>query len=334
MRLREIQNRLRKGIPLIRIKPEPFNAQSGETAYRIRDKSQLFDGLTEIMHIPALKEHALSLMGSSLFSEPGDPIVLRGASFNEAKTSLDRLEARAVDLLAVLDAALPPQEPLSLAFKLPRDVTTIAELEATIGRLERIFEQPIRRAFSEPVKFHSFDTGTAWIEFLFVTKATIGFAIGMFKAAQHLRKFEIDNEHRNNLVQQSAQRGIIDSKNREAIEAANETLVKAYAQRLAADLVERRTPSKEDQELINATLVSIREFSEMLAQGAEVRLSLDAPKDVQESFPREPGALPTPPPLLEPGDEPKAGGEGDASGAEADAGDPHKPPPGEGPLGQ
>ncbi len=276
MRLRDIQGILRDNINALSVEGTPLKGMA-PPVYQVTRGRLLHEALEAISVIPGLGAKARTLADHPAFVHPSDPLRVSEENFSQLKEKLPGFKERVHHLLETLDAALPPQHEHSISIRIP-DPSDLNALVGLVGRLQKVFEQPARRAMggaAGAILFQNFDIGSQWIELIIETRETLSFVFEL--ATFGFLVLDKRKEHRR--AEEERRRLNLSD---ETLKKENDDLRQALVRDWVAQLHERY--KNNDNEAMNASVAAVNEWSDLLEEGATVKPALNAPKQIRDTF--------------------------------------------------
>ncbi len=233
---------------------------------------------SRLAQAPELRSALEPILTSSIFGTDRDEFIT--AKADELQSAVYRLQLLILGLREVLRQHAAPPSAESIVIKLP-DPNDLADALHSTEQFRIAIEQIVTNdAIRGHIKLVGWETGSFWLYLALGTPAAVALIGSVAWSAAVIRKKILE--------------GSILKKQVEAMEIKNDALtaVAEGVEREVQMLVESEANAifnmyftGDDPELIQRLQFSIKSFSELLAKGAEVHPSLQAPEHVSNLFP-------------------------------------------------
>lgn len=288
MRLRDIQHILKEQLPALSF---PASAPQNRPAGTVRSfhRHRLERALRALKAVEPLREGAESALNHHALKEVGEPTMVLEEIYSDFQRGhINPLASRGNDLLEVIDSILPEEDPLSFAYRIPDAVTDLKTLDAELGVLKLVFDEPLARLTGERAKVEALDRGSLIVELVAGTTAGVWIVALLCRAAKTL----MDTRHQFRTQELQYDSLMLDVEHKGNIVKANKVALDHVARRLAEGIT-AKTDKAGDNEAANLVQVAVQKLAGEFERGAAVLLAQGAPAEAKELMPK-----PEDPPLL------------------------------------
>lgn len=272
------------------------------TSQKLQDGSQGFQAdisclnravvtLAELPKIAYLTDRVAELTALQVFKEDASsPIVLRQEPGQELQNRVSAVKQITDIARTALGSAVPSIKGNRVSVKLP-DGFDAHTMIRVIGDIDKVFNQPLHRAYGVRLSIVGFDTGSAWYDFHLPSASELATKVAVHaveKLAQKILvsvgKFVAERVQLYKNEKQAEMLGI-DGKLLGNMQAAHKAMLDAWLSQHAAEIAGETDP--ENKELVGVIRVAIYEGANLLESGTEVELALES-TNPGEPLPREP----------------------------------------------
>ena len=297
MRTRDIQALLAHARPGLALRTKAV----GGGRIDAENRDQLRAALLSVGQIPFFDEACRQLLEHDIFRQASTVIdEAAGRSLTDDAQAL----AQQCELLdRFLQSLLTKLEPPYLGIRLPEEQRSPDELGKLLNRVHIAFDQPIRRLGYGNVQVSMVDVGSQWLEIVAPAATAAMSVIGLLitlatvknKRAQEIARTEQElarakqEEARARQAEAQAELAELQLQSARKEKELELALAEAKAESLRQEVeLAKFTQEKDNATEIDTTLrIAVDELSELLSEGAELRLCLDAPEEVQSAFPKQ-----------------------------------------------
>lgn len=279
MRLRVMQDILKRHGSNLKVNAENVAGTSGQ--FEIKHFPDLFMDLRELTKFNFLSDEKQRLNSTPVYHNKNRRVIVDSNNLNEFRNIINDIAIKVNTVIAAIEEAIPEQDTNSVSIKLPGFVD-LQKISTFIKDINTILNQSLVGKYQGTVKLQNFDTGSNWIEVLLSNPDAVVYFGQIVRVATELLRVEFikwkQTEHSLKAleIENGAKEVVLEG-------LKNEFKAKAdlHAKMLAegADITENQV---EYQAQLSRSIVDLTEY---LAAGAEVHTALNAPQEVQQSFP-------------------------------------------------
>lgn len=285
MRLREVQTILLKHLPpLASVEMTPEQIAPGQVGMRVRGLAELRRAVVALAKVTALDaeigrvgDHAL--VGGSV----GDSLYVDAGTAEGLGVLLRRAHDIGTRLLVALRAALPQEEPLSVAFRLP-NVTGLSDLTCAAKEIEDVFAQTLAVGGHGSARVIGFDTGSMHIEIGLDTAE----ALALISAMVTMATLYFRNRAKI-LEQREAARKHSAAADWPVVERTFQTMISVARE----ESVTGAAPAQASPEERARLGAAIEKMADLMEHGADVVPALNAPPEIRKKYETARGLLST-----------------------------------------
>ncbi len=282
--LKIVKAKLREAIPLLTLN---ISTHSGNANLRIASGlNSVKKGVGILSTTNLFNEQIDSLLTHNIYvNNIADSVQASPQEVNPLNSAVNSLAAAAGILLSAIEKQIPDESVDSINIKMPRDVHDLASLGKVCNEFDKIFNQLfVNETVNGQQKIMSVENGSIWVNLLVGNIATRLIGKVTWAAAVIYNK---TTEVRAN---QEFNKGL--KLKNEALEAMV-ALHKSYIDQLTAaeaQLIadEEFGNTSDKHEYTQRLKLAIKELSELIFRGAEIRPAISAPEQVSNLFPEFP----------------------------------------------
>lgn len=285
MRLRDIEHVLSEETSAL-ILPAGEKQNNAIGIVRLVHRRRLQQALHALKAIAPLNAAAVDALKQDIFREPGEPALVldeKLTTFNAHH--LNPLSRRARDLLAAIESILPEEKPFSFAYRFPDRELDLKGLDAEVGELKLMFDEPLAWLTGERTTVEALDRGSFVVELVAATAAGVWVVSLLCRAAKTL----VDTRHHYRTQELQYESLGLDVEHKANIVKANKAALEHVTRRLAEGIT-GKTAKAGDNEAANLVQVAIQKLSVELEQGATVLLAQNAPPEARALMPDTDGS--------------------------------------------
>ncbi|MED4206582.1 hypothetical protein [Neobacillus mesonae] len=276
MRLRVMQDILKRHGSNLNLSTENV---SGE--YEIKQFPDLYMDLRELTKFNFLLAEKQRLEQTTVFHNKNRKVIVDGTTLNEFRNIVNDIQIKVNTVIAAIEEAIPEQDDNSVSIKLPGYVD-LTKISTFIKDINTILNQSLVGKYQGTVKLQNFDTGSNWIEVVLSNQDAVVYFGQIVMVATELLRVEFlkwkQTEHTIKALE-------IDIEAKKVVLEGLKNEFKAKADLHAKMLAEGADIKDGQIEYQTQLSKSIVDLTEYLAVGAEVHTALNAPPEVQQSFP-------------------------------------------------
>jgi hypothetical protein len=284
MRLRDIENLVETNLPFLKITQEG-NTQGGVLC-KTKELRQCIAALDNLERYPLFSSSVRDLKkipGIVTFISShitANNFELTHSSFNSFNEKIEGIISTATQVKRLLNLLLPPQETDSVSILLP-SLQTVGDLSSLAAKLQKVFDQLLSHEKTQgEVKLSGFDTGSMWIELVFVGAALKMFAWVVRTVILIKREEMLNQQLLDSIKARKVQTEMINSLASDLKEQA-EMLNREQISQIMRDL-DITENGHEYSERLRYCVSAVRELIET---GIQVYPSLTSSKETKDDFP-------------------------------------------------
>lgn len=288
MRVAEIKYKLEKLVEELYLETEHIHSQD---RVKITDISISNNSILEISKFGFIDEefNTLKEKYEILFLSRDKQIVVSNNSYSSYITLVGRIKDKVLTVIKALENAVSEQKKNTISVKLP-PYTDLMEVSTFISDMKVILQLVMPPNKPSDIKLESFDVGSNWIDIVLSTMENVQVVadfvnslvefvqvtiLGSVKTIQELRKFSSGDEEEE-VIQQLEKR----MKHGKIEEHVNNLI--------SENVINTEGMSESEISEYRTSLIKAFELYEPYAvDGAEIQPALNAPKEIEESFPKE-----------------------------------------------
>ncbi len=285
MRLRVMKKILEENVECLSVQRKDL----GGSKYEITNYRDLYFAIQNTAELGIIPSEFKKLEDLSFFHDKSQKIIIDSGSLNQLITIVNSINEQVVTVILAIKKAIPEQNENSVSIKLP-EYNDLNSVSVFIKKIDTILKQTLVGKYKGNIKFQNFDTGSSWLEIILENKEAITFlAAFVYKATEFTIKNYLQWKQAEKMIESSVG---IEVKAREQVLKSLENTVQQQSHHFASIQMKEFDISEGDQEYHTQLSHSIMEMAELLTQGTEVHPALDAPQEIQESFPNVEQTIP------------------------------------------
>ena len=184
-------------------------------------------------------------------------------------------------IYALSKARVGQQAKTSIFVKLPPS-DSLTKIAAFLSRLDKALGQLVYHPkVNGTVSIRSWETGSLWVEIMLGTGSVVAVVAAASWAAAIIRKKIIEG----NALMEHVRLLKMNNDARQQVVDAQAVLINDALEIEAKNMIDQYLDSDPDPETLPRVVRVIREFSDMIGEGAEIHPALAAPEEVKNLFP-------------------------------------------------
>ena len=248
--------------------------------YRLNNINNFKDFLEKIKIIEIYDEEVEYLYNSSLFSTTLDSINLEKAIASELFNKSNYLINSTSSLTVVFNKLLPKSSENSISIKLP-EPSDFEELNKLMSTIQKAISQVIvNDTIKGSTKINNWEYGSFWIELILDSQAAVTLIASIAWSAAVISK----KINENKILEQTVRAMKLKGDSLDDI-LEKQKLMTVLLIENEAKAIHNKNFKADDYDKLERLKSSIKTFSTLIQNGAEVHSSLIAPEKIQNLFP-------------------------------------------------
>jgi hypothetical protein len=280
MRLRDMLAILEENLPSLHLEWTPRNLADGRGGRTANvPRTRVVEALRNLETLPFLGEEIRTVFSRfhEVLDGPLPELVGENNQLNQFMGELGFVVAVAKGMRDALQVALPPEDELTVHFKLPR-LETIDDLARALRELQAILNiEPIVDRFNSRPTLKGFDTGSCWVTIGMETADARALMLLLFTGALYLLRMR--------LAAAQSRRQMLEHATPDEVRILEGAFEK-QDEREFAEVSQHMLPSDAKPSELAGVREGLKHMTGLVERGAEVHPALGAPKPIQEQFER------------------------------------------------
>jgi hypothetical protein len=280
MRLEEQLNILVKAQEKLNILSSSVQGDPNKTC--INNIKSLLEGINDIKIFDYFNSELQYINEYDFFYKfSGERIVLDNNNYREINKQIDNLRYKLKTNIDILKSIVVPASELTLCIKLI-EYDSIKDIADDLIKLDKIFNQVITHEdLNGNYNFSNFDVGTSWLYITISSLIAFNFIASLVWSATVIRKKIIEVEISNELNKQMK----LKTETLEDLQKANAVLINDFIEAEATNIMTEHNLGNIDNEYKIRLIHSIKELSELIMKGVEIKPAINSSEEAKNLFP-------------------------------------------------
>jgi hypothetical protein len=237
--------------------------------------------LPRLAEAPELESFVTPLINSAIFGTNRDSFYVSADERSRIQNAVTRLHLTILGLREALKVHAPPADAESIVIKLP-DPSDFTDALSVLDQIRTSIEQIVVNPTIEGhTKLVGWEIGSFWIYLNVGTEIAVRLVGSVVWAAAVVRRKVLEGN-----ALETKMRGLdLESKALDALLAGIKKDIEVLLDSEAIATYKKHFGPDQDNEQVGRIKFAIRSFSELIARGAEIHPSLNAPPEAKEIFP-------------------------------------------------
>jgi len=283
MRLRDLKEILKKNIEYI----DFSTSKNNDNNYQVIGLQRAINAINELSiygfldgDIERLKKHP-----NIYYSKAADDrMYLTPATYNEINSIMSVAREKIEGFMIAMDKAIPNQENSSLSIKLP-NYTDLSQLSGFFKDLNQALSQTLAiEEIDAQAKIQNFDSGSLWVE------VGISSLVGMQVIGTLLKSALIVRQevYKTDLAKKQVEMLDLRQEFVEELTKASTQHIRSIIDAETKNLLAKESNVEYSPESLERMKSTVKIFSQLVNEGTQFYPALNAPEEVNESFPTFP----------------------------------------------